>query len=64
VGESGSGKTILSRSIMGLLPGRNVVRSGSVRFEDMELTTMSVRDIRKLRGPEMAMIFQDPMTAR
>ena len=63
VGESGSGKTILSRSIMGLLPGRNVVRSGSVQFEGIELTTMSVKQIRKLRGPEMAMIFQDPMTA-
>src|SRR5262245_35019367 len=43
VGESGSGKTILSRSIMGLLPRRNVIREGSVRFEGQELTTMSLR---------------------
>ncbi len=63
VGESGSGKTILSRSIMGLLPRRNVIREGSVRFEGMELTTMSLRERRNIWGAEMAMIFQDPMTS-
>ncbi len=39
VGESGSGKTVLSRSIMGLLPTHNIVRSGSVRFEGVEMST-------------------------
>jgi peptide/nickel transport system ATP-binding protein len=63
VGESGSGKTILSRSIMGLLPTRNVIREGSVRFEGVELTTMSVKDQRRIWGREMAMVFQDPMTS-
>jgi peptide/nickel transport system ATP-binding protein len=63
VGESGSGKTILSRSIMGLLPRRNVIREGSVRFEGQELTTMSLRQRRDIWGAEMAMIFQDPMTS-
>jgi peptide/nickel transport system ATP-binding protein len=63
VGESGSGKTILSRSIMGLLPGRNVDRGGSVQFEGLELTTMSLRDRRRIWGKEMAMVFQDPMTS-
>ena len=63
VGESGSGKTILSRSIMGLLPRRNVIREGSVRFEGQELTSMSLRDRRDIWGAEMAMIFQDPMTS-
>ena len=63
VGESGSGKTILSRSIMGLLPKRNVIREGSVRFEGQELTTMSLRQRRDIWGAEMAMIFQDPMTS-
>jgi peptide/nickel transport system ATP-binding protein len=63
VGESGSGKTILSRSIMGLLPRRNVIREGSVRFEGVELTTMSLRQRRNIWGAEMAMIFQDPMTS-
>jgi peptide/nickel transport system ATP-binding protein len=63
VGESGCGKTVLSRSIMGLLPRRNVVRGGSVMFEGRELTTMSLKERRKIWGAEMAMIFQDPMTS-
>ena len=63
VGESGSGKTVLSRSIMGLLPGRNTERSGSVIFEGQELVGMSLKDRRKIWGREMSMIFQDPMTS-
>jgi oligopeptide/dipeptide ABC transporter ATP-binding protein len=63
VGESGCGKTILSRSIMGLLPKRDVIREGSVRFEGVELTTMSLKDRRRIWGREMAMVFQDPMTS-
>jgi peptide/nickel transport system ATP-binding protein len=63
VGESGCGKTILSRSIMGLLPRRNVIRGGSVQFEGLELTTMSLKERRRIWGAEMAMIFQDPMTS-
>ena len=63
VGESGCGKTVLSRSIMGLLPRRNVVRGGSVRYEGRELTTMPLKERRKIWGAEMAMIFQDPMTS-
>lgn len=63
VGESGCGKTILSRSIMGLLPTRNVIRSGSVVFQGQELTSMSLKDRQKIWGAEMAMIFQDPMTS-
>ena len=55
VGESGSGKTILSRSIMGLLPPRGTVRGGSIKFEG--------REIGNLGRKEMAMIFQDPMTS-
>jgi peptide/nickel transport system ATP-binding protein len=63
VGESGSGKTILSRSIMGLLPKRNTLRSGSVVFAGQELTTMSLKDRRRIWGAEMSMVFQDPMTS-
>jgi len=63
VGESGSGKTVLSRSIMGLLPGRNTVRSGSVRFEGREIVDLSLKERRTIWGREMAMIFQDPMTS-
>ena len=63
VGESGSGKTILSRSIMGLLPTHGVHRSGMVRFAGQEISAMSPRRMRSIWGAEMAMIFQDPMTS-
>ena len=62
VGESGSGKSVLSRSVMGLLPG-NAIRSGQVTFEGREITSLSADEYRALWGDEMAMIFQDPMTA-
>jgi oligopeptide/dipeptide ABC transporter ATP-binding protein len=63
VGESGSGKTVLSRSIMGLLPPRDVVTSGTVRFAGRDLSAMSPEQRRRLWGAELSMIFQDPMTA-
>ncbi len=63
VGESGSGKTVLSRSIMGLLPRRNVVRTGSIRFEGIEIGGLSPRQMRPYWGARMAMVFQDPMTS-
>ncbi len=63
VGESGSGKTVLSRSIMGLLPPRDVIRSGTVHFAGHDLTAMSPEQLREVWGAELSMIFQDPMTA-
>ena len=63
VGESGSGKTVLSRSIMGLLPVRDVVRSGTVQFAGHEMTTLTPAQLRQVWGAQMSMIFQDPMTA-
>ncbi len=63
VGESGCGKSVLARSIMGLLPGRNVVREGSVRFEGTELIGKRDAELRDFWGPKMAMVFQDPMTS-
>ena len=63
VGESGSGKTVLSRSIMGLLPPRDVIRSGTVHFAGHELTAMDDKSLREVWGAELSMIFQDPMTA-
>jgi oligopeptide/dipeptide ABC transporter ATP-binding protein len=63
VGESGSGKTVMSRASMGLLRGRKVQRTGSVKLEGQELLTLSNEEIRGLWGTKMAMIFQDPMTA-
>ncbi|HXQ90330.1 MAG TPA: ABC transporter ATP-binding protein, partial [Acidimicrobiales bacterium] len=63
VGESGSGKTVLSRSIMGLLPGSNVERSGTVRFAGHDLSAMSLPELREVWGMQVALVFQDPMTA-
>jgi peptide/nickel transport system ATP-binding protein len=63
VGESGSGKTVLSRSIMGLLPKTGVQRYGSIRFEDVEIGSASPKQMRKYWGAHMGMVFQDPMTS-
>ncbi|MEZ5221298.1 MAG: ABC transporter ATP-binding protein [Ilumatobacteraceae bacterium] len=63
VGESGSGKTVLSRTIMGLNTASNVTISGSVRYAGEELVGRPSKHLRSLFGPEMAMVFQDPMTS-
>ena len=63
VGESGSGKTILSRSIMGLLPVQGTHRSGSIKFAGVEVGNKTRRQMRHIWGKEMAMIFQDPLSA-
>ncbi|MDZ7678518.1 MAG: ABC transporter ATP-binding protein [Acidimicrobiales bacterium] len=64
MGESGSGKSVLSRAIMGLIAeGGPNHRSGSVRFDGLELSDLSSRELRNYWGTEMAMVFQDPMTS-
>jgi peptide/nickel transport system ATP-binding protein len=63
VGESGSGKTVLSRSIMGLLPKRGTIREGSVRFDGTEIADLSAKAMREYWGARLSMIFQDPMTS-
>jgi peptide/nickel transport system ATP-binding protein len=63
VGESGSGKSVLARSIMGLLPPRNVERSGRIVYDGEDLAGLDRKQRRDLWGIEMAMVFQDPMTA-
>lgn len=62
VGESGSGKSVTGLSILGLIskPGRIV--SGSIQLNNQELTKLSERDFRKIRGNNISIIFQDPMT--
>ena len=63
VGESGSGKTVLSRSIMGLLPKKGVIRHGSIQFEGTEIGHLGPKQMREYWGAHMAMVFQDPMTS-
>ena len=63
VGESGSGKTVLARSIMRLNVGANVEISGSVIFEGRDLLALPRREMRRIWGTGIAMIFQDPMTS-
>jgi oligopeptide/dipeptide ABC transporter ATP-binding protein len=63
VGESGAGKTMLAKSIMGLVPGRNVVREGSVRLGGAELLGRSRKQLREVWGSEVSMVPQDPMTS-
>ncbi|MFT6143262.1 MAG: peptide/nickel transport system ATP-binding protein [Myxococcota bacterium] len=64
VGESGSGKSVTSLTVMGLLPEfSSEIAGGSVAFLGKDLLTMSKKDLRSLRGADMAMIFQEPMTS-
>lgn len=62
VGESGCGKTVLCRSLLKLLPENAFVKSGNVRLCGQDITACSERQMRRLRGRKMAMVFQDPMT--
>ncbi|MEV5845470.1 ABC transporter ATP-binding protein [Streptomyces sp. NPDC051985] len=59
VGESGSGKSVMSRAIMGLLP-RRADRTGSVRFKGRELIGLSRKEMSRIWGPQISMVFQDP----
>jgi oligopeptide transport system ATP-binding protein len=61
VGESGSGKSVEAYSIMGILESPGRVVGGSVSFEGQDLFSLSPKDMEKLRGSRMSMIFQNPM---
>jgi peptide/nickel transport system ATP-binding protein len=64
VGESGCGKSVMALSVMGLIPqppGR--IESGTINLEDRNLLSLSERDMRHVRGNEISMIFQEPMTS-
>jgi oligopeptide/dipeptide ABC transporter ATP-binding protein len=63
VGESGCGKSVTSLAALGLLPRAGRIVGGSVRFEGRELTKLPDRAMRSIRGKDIAMIFQDPMTS-
>src|SRR5262245_3892971 len=63
VGESGSGKSVTVMTLMGLTRSPNTSMKGSARLNGIELITASEKQLRKVRGSQIAMIFQDPMTS-
>jgi oligopeptide transport system ATP-binding protein len=63
VGESGSGKSVTASAIMGIIEKPGFIKGGSIWFNGIDLATISKEDMRKLRGTEIGMIFQDPMTS-
>jgi oligopeptide/dipeptide ABC transporter ATP-binding protein len=63
VGESGCGKSVTALALLGLLPRAGRVRSGTARFDGRDLLRLNQRALRRVRGRQIAMIFQDPMTS-
>ena len=63
VGESGSGKTMMSLSVLRLVPDPGRITAGHIRFRGRDITEMGNEEIREFRGNDVAMIFQDPMTS-
>lgn len=63
VGESGCGKTVTSETIMGLLPPAGFVKQGEIVFQGEDLVKKSDREMERIRGKDIGMIFQDPMTS-
>ncbi|MDH5161613.1 ABC transporter ATP-binding protein [Heyndrickxia oleronia] len=64
VGESGSGKSVTAKSIMKLLPKHNTyIPEGKIYYNNQDLLALPVRQIQKIRGSEISMVFQDPMTS-
>ena len=63
VGESGSGKTLLTRSVINLMPTRSAKVTGRVLFDGHDLLSLSREEIRQIRGRDIGVVLQDPMTA-
>src|SRR5699024_2468867 len=63
VGESGSGKSVTANAIMGLVSSPGRIEDGQVLFKDKDLTKASQREMRSIRGNDISMIFQEPMTS-
>jgi oligopeptide/dipeptide ABC transporter ATP-binding protein len=63
VGESGSGKTVTALSALRIIPRPGRIVGGSIKFEGADVLAMSDEEMRKLRGPKMAMVFQDPSSS-
>jgi len=63
VGESGCGKSLTSLAIMGLLPQHGKILNGSIIFNNVDLTKKTTKELSRIRGNEISMIFQEPMTS-
>ncbi|MCI6693238.1 MULTISPECIES: ABC transporter ATP-binding protein [unclassified Clostridium] len=63
VGESGSGKSVLMKSVMNILPENAKIEDGKVYFNNIDISSMNKKEMKNIKGKEIAMIFQDPMTA-
>ncbi len=63
VGESGCGKSTVASSVLRLLPPNGEITAGKMRFQERDLRALSTEQLRRMRGRDMAMIFQDPMTS-
>ncbi len=63
VGESGSGKSVACKTIMRILSSNGYIKDGQILFDGKDLTKISEKDMEKVRGEDIAMIFQDPMTS-
>ena len=63
VGESGSGKSVCTKAIMGIIASNGKIPKGEILFNDKDITKMNESELQQMRGKEIAMIFQDPMTS-
>ncbi len=63
VGESGSGKSVASKAVMGLTANNGYIKEGSILFNGQDIAKMASKNLHKIRGSEISMVFQDPMTA-
>ncbi len=63
VGESGSGKSVAAMSMLQLLDGNGYIESGEILFEGVDLTKLSIKEMYKMRGNAISVIFQEPMTS-
>ena len=63
VGESGSGKSVANLTILGLTRAENAEISGTISFEGRDLAEMTTEELRRIRGNDISMIFQDPLSS-
>lgn len=63
VGESGSGKSVTTKAILGILPKNSIIEEGEILYKGDDLTKYKEKDFYKIRGKEISLIFQDPLSA-